>query len=102
MSIKRITVRVPPDLHEQVSKAAAREDESLNQFVVEALEAHVRRREDQAGRWPLRELSALLAPAAEASGLSEEELIEHVQEVRRRIWEERYQAATRAAEAEGR
>jgi hypothetical protein len=41
-------------------------------------------------RFPLKELSALLAPAAQTKGLTEEEMIRHVKEARRRIWQERY------------
>ena len=100
MAIKRITVRVPRELHEQVSDVAARHRVSLNRFVVEALEAHVRDRDNETGQWPLRELSSLLAPAAEAGELTEEELVRHVREVRRRIWKERYEAAARAARSE--
>ena len=98
MTVKRITVRVSPELPEQVSQAAERYQVSLNQFVVQALEVSLQRREAEAGRWPMRELSALLSPAAEASGLTEEELLRHMRQVRRRIWEERYQVATRVKE----
>lgn len=98
MRIKRITVRVSPELHKRVSRAAAERHLSLNQLVAEALETYVHRLDMVSGKWPLRELSALLAPAAEASGLSEEELLRHVREVRRRIWEERYRAATVAVQ----
>jgi predicted transcriptional regulator len=96
MSVKRITVRVSPELHEQVCQTAARHKLSLNRFVVEALEAHLLRHEAKVEQWPLRQLSELLAPAAEAAELSEEELMRQVRETRRRIWEERYQAATGA------
>ncbi len=41
-------------------------------------------------RFPLKELSELLAPAAQAEGLTEEELLEEVRAVRRKIYEERY------------
>lgn len=41
-------------------------------------------------RFPLRELSELLAPAAQAQGLSEEELMEEVKAVRRELYKERY------------
>jgi predicted transcriptional regulator len=99
MSVKRITVRVSPELHEQVCEAAARRQLSLNRFVVEALEAHVLRRE-AAEQWPLRQLGAMLAPAAEAAELSEEELLRQVRETRRRIWEERYQAAAGTLESD--
>ncbi|MGH7378681.1 MAG: toxin-antitoxin system HicB family antitoxin [Candidatus Methylomirabilales bacterium] len=95
MAAKRITVRVSPGLHKRVAQAAAKRRVSLNQFVAEALEASTRQQESVAGAQRLRELSALLAPAAEARGLTEEELLRHVREVRRSIWKERYQEATR-------
>jgi hypothetical protein len=47
-------------------------------------------------RYPLKELSDLLAPAAQAKGLTEEELMRHVKEARRRIWQERYQGMIEA------
>ena len=95
MAVKRITVRVSPALHKRVAQAAAKRRVSLNQFVAEALEASTRHQESAAGPQRLRELSALLAPAAGARGLTEEELLRHVREVRRSIWKERYQEATR-------
>jgi len=49
------------------------------------------------GRFPLKELSDMLAPAAQAKGLTEEELMRHVREARRRIWQERYQQVIEAA-----
>lgn len=101
MAFKRITVRVTPELHRRLSRAAARHQVSLNRFVAEALEASIRQEESVAGRARLRELSALLAPAAEASGLTEEELLKHVREVRRRIWKERYEEATQAVKHNG-
>lgn len=96
MAVKRITVRVSPELHERVVQAAAERQISLNQFVAEALEAFARQQDSKAGLWKLRELSALLAPAAEARNLTEKELLRHVREVRRSIWKERYQEAMSA------
>ena len=55
-------------------------------------EAHERDEE----HLPLREVSVLLAPAAEATELGEEDLLCFVREVRRRIWQERYEEAVRA------
>ncbi len=96
MSVKRITIRVSPELHAQLTQVAAERHTSLNQLAIEALEAYVLNRAAEQGKLPLRELSALLAPAAEAKGLTEEELLRHAREVRRRIWQERYQRATQA------
>ncbi len=45
---------------------------------------------------PLPELSALLAPAADADDLTEHELLRHAREVRQRIWQERYEQMMRA------
>jgi predicted DNA-binding protein len=44
-------------------------------------------------RFPLKELSELLAPAVQAQGLSEEELLEEVRAIRQRIYEERYNSS---------
>ena len=96
MAVKRITVRVSRELHKRITQAAAKRQVSLNQFVAEALEASTRQKEFSAGPWRLRELSALLAPAAGARALTEDELLRHVREVRRSIWKERYQEATQA------
>ncbi len=41
-------------------------------------------------RLPLKELSELLAPMAQARGLSEEELLEEVKAIRRELYGERY------------
>lgn len=101
MSVKRITVRVSPELHERATEVATQHQKSLNQFVAEAIEVYIHRKEAEAGQWPLGELSALLAPAAEAKDLSEGELLRRVREVRRHIWEERYQETARAVESEG-
>ena len=90
MSVKRITIRVSPSLNRQVSQTAAEHYLSLNEFIVKALEAYLRQSASPKSPWPLPELSALLAPAAEAQGLTEEDLLTHLRETRRRIWEERY------------
>lgn len=99
MSVKRITIRVSPTLHRQVLQAAAERTLSLNQFVVEALEAYLRQQASRKSPWPLQELSALLAPAAEAQGLTEEDLLTHLKEIRRRIWEERYRHTVQQVQA---
>jgi predicted transcriptional regulator len=93
MEVKRITIRVPRVLHEQLHKAADESDISLNTLAVRALEAYVEGGPTDRERFPVRELSALLAPAAEAAELTEEELNRHIREVRRRIWQERYENA---------
>ena len=70
---------------------------SLNTLTVEALEAYAdEAQEERGGRLPLQELSTLLTPAAEAADLSEDELLRHACDIRRRIWEERYLKAIRA------
>jgi hypothetical protein len=102
MAVKRITVRVSPKLHKRVAQAARRRQVSLNQFVAETLETSTRHEESAVGPWKLRELSALLAPATEVRGLTEDELLRHAREIRRTIWKERYQEATRAVKANAR
>jgi predicted transcriptional regulator len=96
MEVKRITIRVPPALHTQLRQVADDQLVSLNTLAVRALEACVEAHEVGQERLPLRELSALLAPAAEASELTEEELLRHAREVRSRIWRERYEQAVQA------
>jgi predicted transcriptional regulator len=93
MQVKRITIRVPPELHQQLSRLAASRSVSLNTLAVEALEAYAEALTAGRERFPLRELSALLAPAAEAADLTEEELLHYARLVRRRIWQERYERA---------
>lgn len=85
--IRRITLRVPSQLHQALIQAAAERDLSLNRLAVEVLELYVIQ---EKGRFPLKELSNLLAPAAQTKGLTEEEMMRHVKEARRRIWQERY------------
>ncbi|HIQ05346.1 MAG TPA: toxin-antitoxin system HicB family antitoxin [Anaerolineae bacterium] len=96
MQVKRITIRVPPELHQQLSRLAASQSVSLNTLAVEALEAYAETLVAGRGRFPLRELSALLAPAAEAADLTEEELLHYARLVRRRIWRERYERAVQS------
>ncbi len=99
MDIRRITIRVSPELHEQAFQAATQEHVSLNQLVTRVLESYVLRKRGETERFPLRELGVLLAPTAQASELSEEELMAHVRDVRKRIWKERYEAAVQAETA---
>jgi len=93
-NIRRITLRVPSQLHREFSQAASERYLSLNQLAVQALETYL---VQEKGRFPLKELSDMLAPAAQAKGLTEEELMRHVREARRRIWQERYHQAVEAA-----
>jgi len=94
-NIRRITLRVPSQLHQALTQAAAERDVSLNHLAVETLELYLVQEKELAlseakGQFPLKELSGLLAPAAQARGLTEEEMMRHVKEARRRIWYERY------------
>ena len=104
MQVKRITIRVSPELHGQLSQLAADRSVSLNRLAEEALETYVEVSAADQGRFPLKQLSTLLAPAAEASKLTEEELLYYAREVRRRIWRERYEqsAPSLAAQQGGR
>lgn len=88
--IRRITIRVPAALHKALAHVAIDQDTSLNRLAVEALEQYLATLKGKEGRFPLRELGDLLTPAAQARGLTEEDLMQHVREARRRIWEERY------------
>jgi len=97
---KRITIRVPPALHRQLHQAAAAQSVSLNTLAVRALETYVEETSADRERLPLRELGALLAPAAEAAELSEEDLLRHARQVRRRIWQERYEKTVQALGAQ--
>ncbi len=96
MSVRRITIRVSPDLHGRLNALAARHSMSLNTLTVEALEKYAQAQAEPTEGLPLQELSAYLAPAAEADDLSEEELLQHARAVRRRIWQERYEQSVRA------
>ncbi len=93
---RRITIRVSPDLHSELNRLASKRSVSLNRLTVEALEKFARAQVEPQERLPLQELSALLAPAAEAANLSEEELLRHARQVRHRIWQERYEQIVRA------
>lgn len=96
MEVKRITIRVSPNLHRQLHEVAEDRSVSLNTLAIEALEMVVKDRAAEGDRLPLRELSNLLAPAAEATELTEEELLHHARQARRRIWQERYEKAIQA------
>ena len=93
MEAKRMTIRVPPALHRQLHQAAAERSVSLNTLAVKALEVYIEAHAADREHLPLRELSALLAPAAEAAELTEEELLHYARQVRHRIWQERYEKA---------
>ena len=93
MLAKRITVRVSPKLHHQLVELGDKKSKSLNTLVIEALEAYAEQGAAETTQFPLQELQELLAPAAEAANLTEEELLSHAREIRRRIWQERYEKA---------
>lgn len=95
MAVKRITLRVSPELHEHLIQLSTQQDKSLNTLAVEALESYA----EKAGRIPLQKMSDLLAPAAEADNISEEELLDHARSVRKQIWQERYEKAVEAVES---
>ena len=94
MEAKRITIRVSPKLHRRLCRAASGESVSLNSLATKALEEYVQTHAQESERLALRELGDLLTPAAEADGLTEEELLRHARQVRQRIWQERYLAQT--------
>jgi predicted transcriptional regulator len=94
--VKRITIRVSPALHRRLHRAADAQDVSLNRLAVKALETYVEETAADQEHLPLRELNALLAPVAEGAELTEEELLQHARQVRRRIWQERYEKAVQA------
>lgn len=93
MADKRITIRVSPELHQQLIQISAEQDKSLNTLAVEALESYA----IQAGRFPLQKISDILAPAAEAGEITEDELLAQARAVRQRFWQERYEKAVQAA-----
>ncbi len=97
VDVKWITIRVPPALHRRLHDTAVDQSVSLNALAVRALEACVENYRVDQERLPLRELGALLTPAVETTELAKEELLDHVRHVRRRIWQERYEKAVRAA-----
>lgn len=96
MQVKRITIRVYPELHRQLRELATERSVSLNTLAVEALESYSAALAAGEQRLPLKQLSALLAPAAEADALTEEELLHYARQVRSRIWQERYAKAVQS------
>ena len=96
MEAKRITIRVSPRLHKRLARAANGESVSLNSLAVKALEEYITVHTQKDERLALRELGDLLAPAAEADELTEEELLRHARQVRQRIWQERYEKTIQA------
>ena len=91
-SIRRVTIRVPSQLHRALSRVASASDVSLNRLAGDAFEEYLSSQAAQ-GKFPLEELSALLAPAARAKNLHENDVARHIKEARRHIWKERYQPA---------
>jgi CRISPR/Cas system-associated protein Csm6 len=96
MSVKRITIRVSPKLHEQLIDLAQASSKSLNTVAVEALESFAASQTEEAV--PLQQLSYLLSPVADAEQISEEELLAHARVIRERIWHERYAERIQALE----
>lgn len=96
-SVRRITIRVPGQLHRALSRVASKSELSLNQLAVEAFEEYLNSQAAQ-GKFPLAELNRLLAPAARARKLRESDAVRHAKEARRRIWEERYRPAVEQVE----
>jgi predicted transcriptional regulator len=96
VDIRRITIRISPALYRQLHKAADQEEVSLNVLAVKALETYVDKPVTERQHLPVMELSALLAPAAQAAEITEEDLLRHARQVRRRIWQERYERAVQA------
>ena len=96
VDVRRITIRISPALYQQLHKAADQEEVSLNVLAVRALETYVEEPATGRQHLPLMELSALLAPAAQAAEITEEDLLRHARQVRRRIWQERYESAVQA------
>ena len=90
MAVKRITIRVSPSLHDRARQAASKRQESLNEFAVRALEDAITREPASASHSLLDDLSALLAPAAQAQEITEDEMLAHLHDVRRKLWQERY------------
>jgi len=100
MTIRRITIRVPDVLHSELEACASAENVSLNTLAMRALETYMQERAVQAGRWPVAELGALLAPAAVANDIDEGNLLAHARRVREQIWRERYADAVGTLTAE--
>jgi predicted transcriptional regulator len=96
MAVKRITIRVDSELHRQLRDLAVDRSVSLNTLAIEALEAYSMALTAERQRLPLKQLSALLAPVAEAAALTEEELLHYARQVRSRIWQERYEKAVQS------
>lgn len=94
-NMRRITVRVPRQLHQMLAHMAKKSQTSLNRIAVEALQTHVTNEQQ---RDSVKELSDILAPVADTTGLSEADVLRHVREARRRIWHERYRELISSSE----
>lgn len=95
VEVKRITIRVAPELHQRLNQLATNQDVSLNTLAVNALEAYTTPK-DRSTFLPLQELSALLARIADADSLTEAEVQQQARETRQRLWHERYEKPTLA------
>ena len=96
--VKRITIRVHPDLHQQLTQISSEQAKSLNTLAIEALELYAAQMGKKNAPFPLQALSELLAPAAEGEGLTENELLAYARTVRRRIWQDRYEHMLRSVD----
>jgi hypothetical protein len=78
-----LTVTLPSDLEAQVQQAAARKGCDVEQYMIEAIKKAVLK----------PSLDEILAPVREqfaASGMTEEELDQLIEEERQVIWEEKH------------
>lgn len=101
MDGRRLTLRIPGRLLDELHQAAVKQAVLLNSLASQALESYVQARRQKRSRLSLRELSELLAPAAEADEIGEEERLRHARDVRRRIWQERHRRLVREQAAAG-
>lgn len=90
MTTKRMTLRIPDDLLNQLHELADERATSLNTLATQALSTFVVQQHEAEDHLPLEALSDLLAPAVQADGIEEESLLHFARDVRRKLWKDFY------------
>lgn len=78
-----LTIDLPPELDEALRQHAARSDQDVSAFIVQAV------REKIAKAHTFDEICAPFAQAVEASGMTDEQLDRFFEEARDEVWREK-------------
>ena len=78
-----VTINLPPELEQVLRQQAARKNQDVTTFVLQAVQEKIARGQT------LDEICAPFAAAVAASGVSDEELDRLIEEAREEVWQEK-------------